>query len=270
MNQLIICNTSIRQDSEGRYCLNDLHKAAGNEVKHKPANWLQLEQTKELILEIENDGIPSFNSKAGISALTIIRGAKGGTFVVKQLVYAYANWISAKFYLHVINTYDALVQMQHDLVKKATPKTKKMIEGCLTLEQQDAIKALVACRTEALPKEKKGKAVITLWSSIKSKYGLAKEQTYKDIPAEQFEQVLSLVARVPLEGEFLPKESLPSSRPAPIDYSERLREIRNDNIGFASTDEIMETGIYLINKARSRLSILTERVLMSEGKVKLA
>lgn len=32
---LTIANTTIRQDAEGRYCLNDLHKAAGGEAKHK-------------------------------------------------------------------------------------------------------------------------------------------------------------------------------------------------------------------------------------------
>jgi len=37
MNQLTISNTTIRQDAEGRYCLNDLHKAAGECNKHRPS-----------------------------------------------------------------------------------------------------------------------------------------------------------------------------------------------------------------------------------------
>ena len=35
---LVVANTAIRQDGEGRYCLNDLHKAAGEEKRHQPSN----------------------------------------------------------------------------------------------------------------------------------------------------------------------------------------------------------------------------------------
>ena len=51
---LTIGGFSIRQDEDGRYCLNDLHKASGNQAKHKPANFLRVEQTQELIAEIDS------------------------------------------------------------------------------------------------------------------------------------------------------------------------------------------------------------------------
>lgn len=50
---IVIANTTIRTDAEGRYCLNDLHKAAGELSKDQPSKWLILESTKELIREIE-------------------------------------------------------------------------------------------------------------------------------------------------------------------------------------------------------------------------
>lgn len=49
---LVVANTAIRQDAEGRYCLNDLHKAAGGENRHRPSMWLENQQTQELVEEI--------------------------------------------------------------------------------------------------------------------------------------------------------------------------------------------------------------------------
>lgn len=101
--QIIISDISIHQDTEGRYSLNDLHKASGGEQRHKPVLWLRLDQTNELIDEIIKVQIctfPPIESK---------RGCKGGTYVCKELVYAYAMWISAAFSLKVIRAYDALV-----------------------------------------------------------------------------------------------------------------------------------------------------------------
>lgn len=72
----------------------------------------------------------------------------------------------------------------------------------LTTEQQDAIKAMVKARVESLPQEKRAKGAITCWSALKSKFGC----TYKEIPAEHFTDAASLVARVELEGEWLPKQ----------------------------------------------------------------
>lgn len=82
-----------------------------------------------------------------------------------------------------------------------TPKAKKALPGKITKEQQEAIKQLVMSRGQSLPKEKQAKAMITMWSSLKSHFGCS----YKEISEEQFTEALSLAARVPLEGEFIGK-----------------------------------------------------------------
>lgn len=99
MNALIISTTAIRQDAEGRYSLNDLHRAAGGERRHQPSDWMRLQQTQDLIAELGDPipGIPGIFSRQGL-----------GTYVVKELVYAYTMWISAQFHLRVIRAYDAL------------------------------------------------------------------------------------------------------------------------------------------------------------------
>ncbi|ABO57516.1 phage antirepressor KilAC domain-containing protein [Burkholderia vietnamiensis] len=100
MNALTITGVAIRTDAQGRYCLNDLHRASGGEAKHQPANWLRMQQTTDLAAEMEKE-VPHFRgiqSKQGL-----------GTFVVKELVYAYAMWISPAFHLKVIRAYDEMV-----------------------------------------------------------------------------------------------------------------------------------------------------------------
>jgi len=102
---LAIANTSIRQDAEGRYSLNDLHRAAGGERRHQPRYWLANQQTKELVHEL-NSG-DSRNIDSG-NPLSVQRGGRAqGTYVCKELVYAYAMWISPAFCVKVIRAYDA-------------------------------------------------------------------------------------------------------------------------------------------------------------------
>lgn len=88
-------------------------------------------------------------------------------------------------------------------------KAEKSLPGKITTEQQEAIKQLVMTRGKALPKECQAKAMITLWSSLKSHFGCS----YKEISDDQFTEALSIAARVPLEGEFLGKqETLPAQK----------------------------------------------------------
>lgn len=103
---LVIGDFSIRQDQDGRYCLNDLHKASGSEAKHAPRFFIRNQQTQDLISEIEQGANlhlaqKAVNSKHG--------GVDSGTYVVEDLVYSYAMWISAKFHLIVIRAYKMLI-----------------------------------------------------------------------------------------------------------------------------------------------------------------
>lgn len=103
MSNLIIANTNISINEQNFYSLTDLHIASGSENKHRPKYFLSNKQTIELAEEIE---------KGGISPFTVKVGFNGGTYACKELVYAYAMWISPKFHLHVIRTFDNVMQEQ--------------------------------------------------------------------------------------------------------------------------------------------------------------
>ena len=102
---ITIANTLIAVDKEGRFCLNDLHKAAGAESRHQPAFFFRRPEIQELEAELNSAPTQS------LSTITT-QGRNGGTFVCKELVYAYAMWISPKFHLEVIRTFDAVATGQ--------------------------------------------------------------------------------------------------------------------------------------------------------------
>lgn len=102
---MVVAGTVIRVDAQGRYCLNDLHRACGGEKRNQPSNFLHLQQTVDLAAVVENSipGIPGIDRVRAIESRQRV-----GTFVSKPLVYAYAMWVSPDFHLAVILAYDAL------------------------------------------------------------------------------------------------------------------------------------------------------------------
>ncbi|EAA1526451.1 KilA-N domain-containing protein [Salmonella enterica subsp. enterica] len=126
-NLMVIDGIEVRRDVHGRYCLNDLHRAAGGEDRHKPSNFMRMDSTRELCAEIDRC------SDVSIGCIETIRGGNGqGTYVSREVVFAYAMWISPAFHLKVIRTFDAVVnQYQHTASLVATDKIQA---GVILLE----------------------------------------------------------------------------------------------------------------------------------------
>lgn len=125
MQELNLLNTGVRVNESGLYSLNDLHKAAGGEAKHQPSNFLRMETTQELISEIEKDRSSDSRSGPDVAqpevekdrssdvrngpSVSVTQGGSGqGTYVAKELVYAYAMWVSAPFMLKVTKVLDEI------------------------------------------------------------------------------------------------------------------------------------------------------------------
>lgn len=159
MNALTLSNTTIRQ-LDGLYSLNDLHKASGGEKKHQPSDFIRTDQTQALIAELNSADSRSFQT---------ITGRKGGTYVCRELVFAYAIWISAKFSLMVIRAFDAM----HGADTAPVPS------GLITPAQAQHLKELVQIINET------GKQhYAETWSRFQRKFHV---NSYLNLPAVQFE-----------------------------------------------------------------------------------
>lgn len=115
---LTISNSAIGM-KDGLYSLNDLHRASGSNKKHKPANFMRIENTKSLIDEIER--CSDMSNGTNSIAYKVIQGGQSeqqGTFVCRELVYSYAMWISPRFQLMVIRAFDAIANQQQQLSQR--------------------------------------------------------------------------------------------------------------------------------------------------------
>ncbi|EOJ8666820.1 TPA: KilA-N domain-containing protein [Providencia stuartii] len=193
-NQLIISNTSIHQDSIGRYSLNDLHKASGNAEKHAPNKWLRLDQTNELINEILNTQICPIKNNSELSVnqhpVSSKKGRYGGTYVCKELVYSYAMWISAAFALKVIRAYDDLVSGRvEQAIRRSTVQERNPLK--------DAVNLLVS---------KKGIMYPEAYAFVHQRFNIS---SIEELTTNQIPEAVEYIHKIVLEGEYIPKQQLP-------------------------------------------------------------
>ncbi|MFY1663731.1 KilA-N domain-containing protein [Pseudomonas sp. Pseu.R1] len=100
--EVVIDGITIKQDKDGLFCLNDVHKASGGHPRHTPVRWKDNASTQELLEKLETEN--------SVPKVLYVRKGYGvtGTYAVKELVYAYAMWISAEYHLKVIRAYNRL------------------------------------------------------------------------------------------------------------------------------------------------------------------
>lgn len=192
---LTILSNPIRQ-IDGLYSLNDLHKASGGENKHRPNYFLSNEQTKALIDEIQIAGIPAISAKP-----------RRGTYACRELVIAYAAWISAAFHLKVIRVF---------LGKEVSPQPVSNPDKFITPEQQGILFNLMAIRFP------EGRDRPYGWSRFQRHFVV---NSYKNLPADKFAQACCYIPAMPdREVKALPAPDLSTLIP-------RLEWTQPDPIG---------------------------------------
>ncbi|HHF3828787.1 TPA: KilA-N domain-containing protein [Haemophilus influenzae] len=122
--QLSVLNVLIRS-FDGLYSLNDLHKVAGSERKHEPNLFFRLDQTQELIKEIQSE---NSDTQICVSYKSLRTGQNKGTWACEELVIAYAMWISPKFHLIVLRAFLAMHRNQPQQLALPEPEKKFTFE----------------------------------------------------------------------------------------------------------------------------------------------
>lgn len=122
MPDIIIAGVKVKTDAEGRFLINDFHKLAGGENRHQPAFFFKRPEILELVEELNSSEEKSL-------PVNSVPGRSGGTYVCKELVYAYAMWLSPSFHLKVIRAFDALANGRIEDAKRIAARHTARLEA---------------------------------------------------------------------------------------------------------------------------------------------
>ena len=188
-----------------------------------PKDYLKTEQTQQYISALAESLSERTKILTDENQLVIVKKGNSknftqGTWLHPKLAIHFARWLNPRFAVWCDEQIEILLNGKiSDGIKTVTPKPTRALPDGLTGEQIEAVKKLHNALTKSAPKEAQARIAITLWSAVKSKFGCS----YKEVPAEQFPEVLSVMSRVAVEngvlyGEVL--DALPKAEPKlPID-----------------------------------------------------
>ena len=188
-----------------------------------PKDYLKTEQTQQYISALAESLSERTKILTDENQIVIVKKGNSknftqGTWLHPKLAIHFARWLNPKFAVWCDEQIEILLNGKiSDGIKTVTPKPTRALPDGLTSEQIEAVKKLHNALTKSAPKEAQARIAITLWSAVKSKFGCS----YKEVPAEQFPEVLSVMSRVAVENGVLYGEVLdapPKAEPKlPID-----------------------------------------------------
>lgn len=158
-------------------------------------DYLKTEQTQQYITALAENLSVKTKILTKENQIVIVKrgGSEQGTWLHPKLAVHFARWLDPKFAVWCDEQIEALLNGK--VSDGLQPKPAKALPSGLTHEQQAEVKALHNILIQSVPFEKQKALAITLWSAVKSKFKVG----YKDVPPEQFPEVLSLMARVAVE-----------------------------------------------------------------------
>lgn len=137
----VIESISIRRDAEGRYSLNDLHRAAMMAGKatesQRPGEFLRSDSVKAFVAAYD-----ASESDAGFTAsVHSVKGGKSqGTYAAELIAIRYAAWIDPSFEVKVYRTFQSAAQKSNDWqrLRHSASATNKAMNAVLQAVRADA------------------------------------------------------------------------------------------------------------------------------------
>lgn len=139
-----IANTEVFVNENGLYSLMDLHKASGLPKSYLPNKFFENKSTMALISSLEL----AYGKEKTIQARN--GGANAGYCACKELVVAYAMWLSPDFYRNVIQTFIHVAEGNETAALQTAGTTASLsrlkvltaeytaLKGCAHVGYQDA------------------------------------------------------------------------------------------------------------------------------------
>ena len=201
---LAIGDITVRNHN-GLFSLNDLHKASGGNPGQRPGEFMRNQQTKELVEEISNAGISAFESR---------KGNNGGTYACRELVIAYAAWISAAFHLKVIRVFLSATAPQ------ARPHNPAIDYDRISPAQAQDLKELVHAVVDA-----KVQGFAETWARLHRKFRV---NSYLELPATKYQEARDyllgkLPENSPPQMDAADGSALAAARNAAMEYLSAFR-----------------------------------------------
>lgn len=113
MSLIRVSGVTVRRDADGRYSLNDLHKAAMANGKatdvHRPASFLRTVNVQHFV-QILSD------AQNCASVVSVKGGTNQGTYAVELVAIRYAAWIDPAFEVQVYQTFQAVQRAKGDAI----------------------------------------------------------------------------------------------------------------------------------------------------------
>lgn len=148
MDSLILNGTEIRSDEFGRYCLTDIYRASNLPAHKRPVKFEATPSFKGIqeVLKVRTRTFAPYEKTRG--------RYNGGTWACKEMLIAYAMWVSPEFMVKVIDVFFAAssgngdkavaIAQGNEELKALVDKRDNLICTASTQSERDEIERLTS------------------------------------------------------------------------------------------------------------------------------
>ncbi|WP_295392167.1 antA/AntB antirepressor family protein [uncultured Thiodictyon sp.] len=218
----------IRQDQDGRYCLDDLYQAAGAPAKHLPGPWLDLTSTQEYAQRYKHPGRPP------------VVVTPHGTFVEYGLVLAYGHSVSQDFHRQVSDAFVSAAAIRAHVWEPRMAEVRRLLaqpapaalDAPLLPSEQQALASVIGARCAGLDATLQEGISAGLWSSLQRQFHIVEPA---ELPRSKLAEAIIYLTALPVA--LAPVAALPAPA-APVEVLTRDDRANLDRVLGLMTDHL--------------------------------